>query len=165
MPPFAETSSCSEWVYRSEASAVSSPLAPTPGRWIASTPLRLARRSFVSSFGTWLFRFVRGRFFRMTRTDSARSLHVCRLVLAIPTVKGIGIFPQDFFFGALRDVLAAADCGNHMGKHRVPVAIIGREDDPVIANPLDHVWKHPFFRLGGKKPVAMGNILTGLLLT
>src|SRR4029450_3954634 len=46
--------------------------------------------------------------FFMTRPDSASSLHVYRLVLAIPAVKGIGIFPQDFFFGALRDVLATA---------------------------------------------------------
>src|SRR6266403_2076686 len=97
----------------------------------------------------------------------AKGLSACfvrRLASVVPAVERIGIFPQDLFFGALRDILAPADRRNHIGKQRIPMRIIGGENDAVFADPLDDVGKHLFFRLGGEKPIAMSDILAGLLL-
>src|SRR5215831_6110036 len=136
-------------------------------------PLKSTRASFVLSFDSSDRRWNKKQsvcsdlsmagFFE--RPERIRSVFYLRLASVVPAIERIGIFSQNLFFGALRNVLAATDRRHDMRKHRIPMRIIGGKNDSVLADPLDNVGKHPFFRLGGEEPVAVNDILAGLLLT
>src|SRR5262245_45428864 len=136
-------------------------------------PLKSTRASFVLSFDSSDRRWNKiqsvcsdlsmAGFFE--RPERIRSVFYLRLASVVPAIERIGIFSQNLFFGALRNVLAATDRRHDMRKHRIPMRIIGGKNDSVLADPLDNVGKHPFFRLGGEEPVAVNDILAGLLIT
>src|SRR5262249_42896951 len=65
------------------------------------------------------------------RPERIRSVFYLRLASVVPAIERIGIFSQNLFFGALRNVLAATDRRHDMRKHRIPMRIIGGKNDSV----------------------------------
>src|SRR5215475_14061994 len=99
------------------------------------------------------------------RPELIRSVFLLEAGSVVPAVERTGIFSQNLFFSTLRNVLAATDRRHDMRKHCIPMRIIGGENDSGFADPLEDVGKHLFFRLGVEEPVAVNDILAGLLLT
>src|SRR5262245_35845240 len=84
--------------------------------------------------------------------------------MSLPAVKTLCVLAQDSGFGLLRNIFAAAYGGNDIGKHAIPVRIVGGEKDFVVTDALDHVGESFLLRFGREEPVAVFDILAGFFL-
>src|SRR5262245_4479520 len=84
--------------------------------------------------------------------------------VSMPPVEAFRVLSQDFCFGLFRDVLAAANGGDHIGEHAVPMGIVGSKKNLVVSDALDHVGEGLLFWFRRKEPVAMFDVLARFFL-